>query len=133
MNYKFGRRSLHVRSELHHDLQHLVDTVIYIVDIKLLEGHRDKEEQEVCVRAGKSKVEFPNSKHNLVPSRAVDMAPYPIDWDDRERFVYLAGIVKGVAALQRINIRWGGDWDNDNDLRDQTFNDLVHFELVNEE
>lgn len=27
-------------------------------------------------------------------------------------------------------IRWGGDWDRDHDVKDQTFNDLVHFEVV---
>ena len=34
----------------------------------------------------------------------------------------------GVAAAEGIKIRWGGDWDRDNDLADQSFNDLVHFE-----
>jgi hypothetical protein len=28
-----------------------------------------------------------------------------------------------------IKIRWGGDWDSDNIMKDQTFNDLPHFQL----
>jgi peptidoglycan L-alanyl-D-glutamate endopeptidase CwlK len=28
------------------------------------------------------------------------------------------------------HIRWGGDWDGDQDFRDQTFDDLAHFELI---
>jgi len=26
-----------------------------------------------------------------MPSDAVDVAPYPIDWNDKERFYYFAG------------------------------------------
>ncbi len=61
---------------------------------------------------------------------AVDIAPYPIDWKDHKRFYYLAGIVKGVASQMGIKVRWGGDWDSDNDLNDQSFMDLGHFEIV---
>ena len=37
-----------------------------------------------------------------------------------------------MATAKRLgynNMRWGGDWDKDFDLDDQTFNDLCHFEL----
>ena len=34
-----------------------------------------------------------------------------------------------VAQDLDIPIRWGGDWDSDNNLNDQNFMDLVHFEL----
>ena len=69
------------------------------------------------------------SHHNSDPSRAVDVAPYPIDWNDTERFGRFAGFVLGMAAAMGIPLRWGGDWDRDNDTHDQKFNDLVHFEL----
>jgi peptidoglycan L-alanyl-D-glutamate endopeptidase CwlK len=59
------------------------------------------------------------------------VAPYPIDWNDTKRFYHFAGFVLGVAKSSKIAIpiRWGGDWDSDNDLNDQTFMDLVHWEL----
>jgi hypothetical protein len=63
-------------------------------------------------------------------SRAVDVAPYPIDWNDTRRFDHFAGIVVGIAHRSGVKIRWGGNWDRDNDLNDQNFNDLVHFELI---
>lgn len=63
-------------------------------------------------------------------SRAIDAAPYPIDWNDRERFVFFAGHVIAAGKAMGVDIRWGGDWDGDKDLRDQTFMDLVHFELL---
>jgi hypothetical protein len=62
---------------------------------------------------------------------AVDVAPYPVDWNDKERFYYFAGFVKGVASSLGISIRWGGDWNSDNNLKNQTFFDLPHFELKN--
>lgn len=70
-----------------------------------------------------------DSKHLALPSRAVDVAPYPINWGDKKRFYHFAGYVQGLAAQLGISLRWGGDWDGDNDLNDQTFFDLVHFEL----
>jgi peptidoglycan L-alanyl-D-glutamate endopeptidase CwlK len=49
------------------------------------------------------------------------------------RFYYLAGMVKERARNLNISIRWGGDWDGDYRFFDQTFYDLVHFELVDYE
>ena len=50
---------------------------------------------------------------------------------NRARFAEFAGIVKAIGWYRyQVRIRWGGDWDGDNDLDDQTFDDLVHFELV---
>ena len=69
------------------------------------------------------------SKH--LDGLAVDIAPHPIDWEDIKRFTYLAGIVVGIAHSMDIPIRWGGNWDRDNEiLSDQKFDDCPHFELV---
>jgi hypothetical protein len=67
-----------------------------------------------------------------MPAEAVDAAPYPIDWKDRERFSYFAGVVLGIAQSQGLQLTWGGDWDRDWQLRDNTFDDLLHFELPRE-
>ena len=42
---------------------------------------------------------------------------------------YFAGVVKGIASQMGIGIRWGGDWDMDTEVKDNRFDDLVHFEL----
>jgi len=68
--------------------------------------------------------------HNHHPSLAVDVAPYPIDWENTNRFFYLAGLVEGIAAMMGVKVRFGGDWDSDKDFSDQKFNDLVHFEIA---
>lgn len=65
-----------------------------------------------------------------MPCLAVDVVPYPVDWDDRERFAYFAGIVKGIAFSMGLEIRWGGDWDQDGKTLDEIFSDMPHFELL---
>jgi peptidoglycan L-alanyl-D-glutamate endopeptidase CwlK len=130
MNYSFGYRSKIALSTAHPLLIRLFNEVIKIYDCSVLYGHRTEKEQAEMVRLGFSRLVFPNSEHNKVPSLAVDVVPYPIDWNDKNRFFFLSGIVKGIASQLSIKIRWGGDWDSDNDFKDQTWIDLPHYELV---
>ena len=103
---------------------------IRFIDFSVLEGHRDEQRQNEAVAAGRSKTPWPTSKHNQLPSLAVDVAPYPIEWNEPRRFYHLAGFLEAIAQVQGVRLRWGGDWDGDRDYRDQSFNDLVHFELA---
>ena len=96
----------------------------------LLKSHKKKKErQNKFFREGKSKVKFPNGRHNASPSNAVDITPYPVDWDDRERQTLFAGFVLGIAQGMGIKLRWGGDWDMDFEVQDNRFDDFPHFEL----
>lgn len=117
--------------ECHKDIQLVFNTVIKRRDNSILCGFRDKEDQDKFFKEKKSKVIWPNSKHNLMPSLAIDSSPYPIpDWKDYRLFDHYAGYVLGIADSLNIKLIWGGDWDNDADLNDQTFNDLIHFQLI---
>ncbi|UZJ37345.1 M15 family metallopeptidase [Prosthecochloris sp. SCSIO W1103] len=119
-------------------LQRLFREVIRHFDCVVLCGHRNRAEQERAFSEGTSKVGWPKSKHNKYPSHAVDVAPYdmppvgPVNWQDRERMTFFAGFVLATAKQLGINIRWGGDWDRDTQVRDNRFDDLVHYELVEE-
>lgn len=128
--YKFSTRSKQNLLTADPKLIKLFFEVIKYHDCTVIYGHRTKEEQEEMVRKGYSKLHFPHSKHNLYPSQAVDVVPYPIDWEDKERFYYFAGLVKGVANMMGIPIRWGNDWDSDNDFKDTKFVDMPHYELI---
>ena len=101
--------------------------VVKNVDCTIIEGYRSKEKQATLLRQGLTRLQ--HSKHNQVPSHAVDVAPYPIDWEDYEKFYWFGGYVKGIADSLGLEIRWGGDWDGDGDFHDQTLVDLVHFEI----
>ncbi len=125
----FGETSQRRLATCDERLQRIMAEVVQQFDIAILQGHRGQEEQDEAHRTGKSKLRWPQSKHNKEPSLAVDVAPYPIDWNDRERFYYLAGLVKAVGRAMGIPVRFGGDWDSDTDFKDQRFDDLPHFEL----
>ncbi len=112
------------------DLQRLMTEVVKTYDITICCGHRGPREQNAAHREGKSKLKYPESRHNIYPSQAVDIAPYVggINWDDRESFYMLAGYVRRVAEEMGINLRLGADWNGDN-LTRQTLCDPGHFEL----
>jgi peptidoglycan L-alanyl-D-glutamate endopeptidase CwlK len=139
----FGTTSTNRLSTCHKDLQTIFNEVIKSYDCIILEGHRSVERQQQLYKEGKSKIDGITKKgnHNYSPSLAADVAPYftndpHVRWNDTTSFYLFAGYVLGVSDILYKNdvishtLRWGGDWDSDKDIHDQTFNDLVHFELV---
>tara|TARA_R100001510_G_C7654000_1_gene212534 strand:+ start:1009 stop:1401 length:393 start_codon:yes stop_codon:yes gene_type:complete len=126
---KFGKKSISRLETCHEDLQQVFYQVIKHFDCTVLEGHRGEELQNKYFDEGKSKVKFPKGKHNANPSNAVDIVPWPVDWDDTDRMYYFAGFVKGIAAMLDIPLRWGGDWNDNTEVKDTGFKDLPHFEL----
>ena len=121
----------------HISLQDIVYDLLKEIDIVVIKGTRTEAEQTEAYRAGNSKVQYPNSKHNSYPSQAVDIAPWKVDkngnghipWKDEKAFEDMAARFLRIAGKWGVPIRWGGDWDGDGDRTDQTFNDLVHFEI----
>jgi len=127
---RFGKRSNVNLASCDERLQKVFNKVIQHVDCSVLEGHRGEERQNKLQEEGKSKVRYPDGRHNASPSNAVDVAPYPIDWDDRERFHLFAGFVLGVANGMGYTLRWGGDWNMNFEVDDNKFDDFPHFEIV---
>ena len=129
----FGNRSTKRLNTCHRDLARLFQLVVISMDCSIIEGHRGEERQNRLFKAGKSRVEYPRGKHNRKPSMAVDVAPYikgAISWN-RHHCIYFAGYVMAIANEMGIPIRWGGNWDEDDEIMtDQKFQDLVHFELT---
>ena len=111
-------------------LQQVFREVLQTIDHTILEGFRNEAAQDADFAAGKTKLQWPNGKHNKTPSLAVDATPYPIDWGNTQRICYFAGFVLGVAAKLGIKVRWGGDWLGNQMATKESFVDLNHFELV---
>jgi|TARA_R100000329_G_scaffold4530_1_gene6130 peptidoglycan L-alanyl-D-glutamate endopeptidase CwlK len=126
----FGAKSKANLSECHPDLQKVFNKVIQSYDCSVIEGYRGKEEQDAAFHSGKSKLQYPKSKHNRQPALAADVIPYPVDWDDTKQFYHFAGFVQGIAEEMGIQIRWGGDWNSNRLFEDQSFHDLPHYELI---
>ena len=125
----FGTRSKQRLATCDERLQKVFNEVIKYVDCSVLEGHRSQERQDKLYEEGKTKLKFPNGRHNMAPSNAVDVTPYPVDWDDRERQTLFAGFVLGIARSMGVRLRWGGDWDMDFQVLDNRFDDFPHFEI----
>ena len=111
-------------------LQRVFNKVAETWNCTVIEGHRGEAAQHLAFVTHKSQLDWPNGNHNSKPSKACDVAPYPINWSDTHGFVLFAFFVLGVAAGMGIKLRWGGDWNTDFNIRDNKFNDLVHFEVL---
>jgi|ETNmetMinimDraft_26_1059896.scaffolds.fasta_scaffold20528_6 peptidoglycan L-alanyl-D-glutamate endopeptidase CwlK len=138
----FGVRSSRTLATCHNDLFLIMTRVVEIRDCSIVEGARSEEKQLEYFHSDpqRSKLKWPESKHNITKARplaeACDIVPWPEQYGDKPTMLFLAGVVMGVASdllLRGIishKLRWGGDWDRDMDINDQKFIDLWHFELV---
>ena len=132
----WGLKSRLVYKTLDSRLQHYLDRSLQeVADISLVCGHRTQKEQNIAYYSTpqRSKLAWPDGKHNKLPSLAVDFQPYPMPSRPEKLWAslaYTAGRIIQMAAEDGIIIRWGGDWDADGDLTDQTFDDLFHLEII---
>lgn len=134
----FSQKSKDRLATAHPDLRRVFNEVIKDFDIVILCGERDEDEQFELYKKGREfkdgkwvKVgatvtnidgKTKKSKHNYKPSLAVDSAPYPIDWNDIDRFKKMGEVIKQKAKELGIDISWGGDW--------VSFKDYPHTELI---
>lgn len=106
----------------HSDLIRLIEAVAETEQCAVICGFRGMYEQEQAFLTGKSKAKFGQSKHNLKPSRAVDVVPLPLNWNDIPAFERLGEKIMTKAEELNIKIRWGRDFTN--------LKDYPHFELI---
>jgi hypothetical protein len=123
----------------------VMECVVKDFDIMVIEGHRTEATHQGYINSGATRVPYSKTKHRHNPSRAVDIAPWitelnrMADWNDRNEMRYfyiMGGFVQGRALeVLGYKLRWGANWDGDSiygvgaKSDDQTFNDIVHFEL----
>lgn len=129
----FGSHSMTQYATLDPRLQNVLHEAIKYYDFTILVGYRNEEDQNHAFAEGLSTKKWPDSTHNVLPSRGVDLSPYPADWSDKKeaiaRFAILAGVMKVSAAICGVKIRWGADWNRNWDPRDEKFLDWGHFEV----
>ncbi len=123
--YRFGKRSRARLKGVKPELVNVLNELIKIMDVTIIEGVRTQKRQDELVAKGASKTKY--SKH--IEGKAVDLAPYPIDWDDRDTFHYMCGMIRGIAQQMKVPVRVGCDWDGDGQTKDNLFDDLVHAEI----
>ena len=126
---RYSSKSKAKLAECTEGIQLVFGEVIRSWDHTVLTGHRDEATQNQKFEQNLSQVEWPDSKHNSIPSRAIDVAPWPIDWNATEEWIMFGGYVLGVAESLGISLRWGGAWNGTRNLPGQ-FDDLGHFEEI---
>ncbi len=118
----FGAKSQRCRTECHIKLQRVLDEAILQYDFAVIWGYRNRQEQERAFISGNSRARFGQSKHNVMPSRAFDVLPYPKGFKATDaEFYVLATIIMAAAIRVNVRIVWGGHF--------RTIKDLAHFEL----
>lgn len=150
MSYKFGNSSKQKLQKVHPDLVKVMNLAIEksTKDFSIIEGIRTLQRQKQLLQ--EKKTTTLNSKHLIQPSgfgHAVDVAPYPVDWN-LESFYPIAEAVRKAAKELKIKVRWGGAWCILNDTtkpikelvqdysaerrsqKRRVFIDAPHFEIV---
>lgn len=152
MTYKLSQRSLDRLKGVDERLVKVVKRAIELspIDFMVLEGVRTKEQCMVNYGKGRTvaqcsakgvpakyanpsaaKVTWLNnpfaSKH--CDGKAVDLVPYPVDWQDLKKFDAIAKAMFAAAKELDIKIRWGADWDGDGKPRERGESDSPHFEI----
>jgi hypothetical protein len=119
--FEFSEKSKERLSSCDDRLQDIFNEVIKHYNCTIVCGYRDKDTQNELFDRGRSKLKWPNSKHNHYLSKAVDVIPSATGWDNLNELYYLAGLALGIAVSKGIKIKWGGRYKN--------FFDGAHVEL----
>lgn len=141
MTYALGAKSLERLAGVHPRLVAVVKRAIEISpqDFLVLEGVRTPERQRELYAQGRTKPgkvvtwtltsnHFKNAKTGY--GHAVDLCPFPVDWNTGAKFDAIAKAMFAAAAEEGLTIRWGADWDRDGKPREKGESDSPHFEAV---
>lgn len=154
--YKLSERSLNRLNTVKPSLRLVVLRAIQLskVDFMVLEGARTLRRQHQLYGQGRTAAELQKvgvdpklakpteqkvtwtlkSNHFADPKdglgRAVDLVPWPIDWNDLKKFDAIAKAMFAAADELGVKIRWGADWDQDGNPRERGETDSPHFELA---
>lgn len=140
MTYALGQQSLARLDGVHPKLVAVVKRAITISpqDFMVLEGVRTPARQKQLYAQGRTKpgkiVTWTLNSNHFVNAatgygHAVDLVPYPVDWNDLKKFDAVARAMLEAASDLDTPIRWGADWDRDGKPRERGESDSPHFEL----
>ena len=137
MSFRFGNRSLQQLDTVDPKLTALAIRALELSphDFTIIQGKRTVEQSAQNIANGTSFLKDP-SKSKHVTGKAIDFAPYikgKIDWNDLEAFWAIVGAFKKAANEMNIAVRFGADWNNSGDYRDEIqrgYYDGGHVELL---
>ena len=140
---ELNERSRKSLEGVHPDLVKVVELAAQLISQKFIVicGVRTEEEQKKLYAQGRTapgKIVTWTLKSRHLPNgegwgQAVDIVPYPVDWGTGEKFDLIAQAILEAGERLGIAVRWGADWDQDGNPREQGETDSPHFELDEEE
>lgn len=137
--YQLGKQSLQRLAGVHPALIAVVVLAITKTeqDFLVLEGVRTQQRQLELWAQGRTTpgdiVTWTKTSRHIPDAdgwgRAVDLVPYPVDWDDPKKFNAISQAMMSAAQELGVVLRWGADWDSDGNPREKGETDSPHFEL----
>lgn len=158
MAYRLGAQSRARLAGVHPDLARVVERAITIskIDFKVIEGVRSREQMMINYGKGRSAAQLAakgipakyaasgsakvtwladpfNSKHARQKdgfSHAVDCLPAPYDWKEGPGWRLMYDAFMEAGRIEKVRVRWGRNWDEDEHIGEKGETDGPHFELV---
>lgn len=140
MTYALGPLSRARLNGVHPDLRRVVDRAIQITtqDFMVLEGVRTPERQRELYAQGRTKpgkvVTWTLKSNHFKQAdgfgHAVDLVPYPVDWNTASKFDAISFAMFAAAAEFGVPLRWGKDWNQNGKPGEKGESDSPHFELA---
>ena len=134
MGFVLGKTSLARLKGVDECLVKVVKRAIEIseIDFTVMEGVRTLDRQCELYAQGRTapgKIVTWTMKSKHIEGKAVDLVPYPLDWNDLDKFDKIKNAMFQAAKEIDVNLRWGADWDGDGNYREKGEYDSPHFEL----
>lgn len=140
MSFKLGKRSQQRLEGVNPKLVAVVRRAIELTkqDFMVICGVRTLAEQKKLYAQGRTapgRIVTWTLRSRHLPAadgfgRAVDLCPFPVDWNDLRKFDAIAKAMFAAAEELNTPIRWGADWDRDGKPRERGESDSPHFELA---
>lgn len=132
--FKLGNTSLARLKGVDETLVNVVKRAIEIseIDFSVLEGLRTLTRQRELYAQGRTtpgKIVTWTLKSKHIMGKAVDLVPYPLDWNDLGKFDKIKKAMFQAAEEQGVNLRWGADWNSNGKPREKGEFDSPHFEI----
>ena len=138
MTYVLGAASRVRLIGVHPDLVKVVNRAIELStqNFLVLEGVRTPARQAELYAQGRTKpgkvvtwtLKSNHFKQATGYGHAVDLCPYPVDWNTASKFDAIYRAMMSAAKELGVSIRSGMDWDRDGVLREAKESDSPHFE-----
>ena len=140
MGFKLDANSIQKLIGVHPDLVAVVTLASGLSEqpFMVLEGVRTPERQLQLYAQGRTTpgnvVTWTKVSNHFVNAKtgkghAVDLVPFPVDWNTLPKFDAIAKAMFEAAKQLNIKLRWGADWNSNGTPRERKETDSPHFEL----